>query len=107
MGLTDVIGVEASSHRFHALTLAGQQQAGAIGLQGNGTITVPRGLRQAIKVGREAFLLGAWRWRVGAHGPNLARAPPGRPKKFGGMYLVYNTVVLENNALACERDRTT
>src|SRR5579864_5802082 len=89
MGLTNIIGVEASSHWFHALALAGQQQASAIGLQRNGTIAMPRGLRQAIKVGREAFLLGAWRWRVGAHGPNLARAHPGRPKKFSSTYLVY------------------
>jgi hypothetical protein len=28
-------------------------------------------MRQAIQVSREAFLLGAWRDRVGAHDPQL------------------------------------
>jgi hypothetical protein len=32
---------------------------------------VARGMRQAIQVSREAFLLGAWRYRVGAHDPQL------------------------------------
>ena len=32
---------------------------------------MPRGLRQAFQIGREAFLLGAWRNRVGAHDQHL------------------------------------
>jgi hypothetical protein len=71
MGLAHVVGTEASRHRFHTLAFPGQQQAGAIGLQWNYAIQVPRGLRQAIQIGREAFLLGAWRDRVGAHDPQL------------------------------------
>jgi hypothetical protein len=31
------------------------------------TIRVPRGLRQAVEVGRKAFLLWAWRQSSGAH----------------------------------------
>ena len=58
---------EPGRHRFHTLALPGQQQAGAIGFHGNGPVQVPRGLRQEIEIGREAFLLGAWRDRLGAH----------------------------------------
>ena len=72
MGLAHVVGTETSRHRFHTLALPGKEQAGAIGLQRNHAIQVPRGLRQAIKIGREAFLLGAWRYRVGAHDPQLS-----------------------------------
>jgi hypothetical protein len=71
MGLAHAVRAKASRHRFHTLALARQQQAGAIGLHRNRPIQVPRGLRQAIQIGREAFLLGAWRNRVGAHGQNL------------------------------------
>jgi hypothetical protein len=48
-------------HRCYTLAFAGKQQAGAIGLQRSGTVEVPRGMRQAIEVSREAFRLGAWR----------------------------------------------
>jgi len=64
MGLTHVVGTEAGRHRFHTLAFPGKQQAGAIGLQRDHAIQVPRGLRQAIQIGREAFLLraGATEW---------------------------------------------
>ena len=71
MGLAHVVGAETSRHRFHALAFPGKQQAGAIGLQRDYAIQVPRGLRQAIQIGREAFLLGAWRNRMGAHDQQL------------------------------------
>jgi hypothetical protein len=32
---------------------------------------VARGMRQAMQISHEAFLLGAWRYRVGAHDPQL------------------------------------
>jgi hypothetical protein len=71
MGLAHVVGTQAGRHRFHALAFAGKKQARAIGLQRDYPIQVPRGMRQAIQVSREAFLLGAWRYRVGAHDPQL------------------------------------
>jgi hypothetical protein len=71
MGLAYVVGTQAGRHRFHALAFAGKKQARAIGFQRDYTIQVPRGMRQAIQVSREAFLLGAWRYRVGAHDPQL------------------------------------
>jgi hypothetical protein len=67
MGLANIVGTQTSRHRFHALALSRQKQTGAIGLQRNHAIQVPRGLRQAIQIGRDAFLLGAWRNKVGAH----------------------------------------
>ena len=67
MGLAHVVRAKAGRHRFDTLALSGQQQAGAIRLQRNNSIQVPRGLRQAIEIGREAFFLGAWRDRLGAH----------------------------------------
>jgi len=67
MRLSNVIGKKAGRHRLHTLALPGQQQTGAIGFQGKRSIQVPRGLRQAIKIGREAFLLAAWRDSVRAH----------------------------------------
>jgi hypothetical protein len=66
MGLAHVIGAQPGRHRFDTLALPWQQQARAIRLQGNDAIQVPRGLRQAIEISREAFVLGAWR-RMGAH----------------------------------------
>jgi hypothetical protein len=71
MGLAHVVGAETSRHRFHAFAFPGKQQTGAIGLQRDHAIQVPRRLRQAIKIGREAFLLGAWRNRMGAHDQQL------------------------------------
>ena len=71
MGLAHVVGTETGRHGYHALALSGKKQAGAIGLQGDHAIQVPRGMRQAIQIGREAFLLGAWRNRVGAHNRQL------------------------------------
>jgi len=75
MGLAHIVGAETSRHRFHALAFPGKQQAGAIGLQRDHAIPVPRGLRQAIQIGREAFLLGAWRNRMGAHDQQLTTNP--------------------------------
>jgi hypothetical protein len=59
MYLADVMGRKTRRHRLHTLAFPWQQQAGAIGFPGDGSIQVPRGLRQAIEIGREAFLLGA------------------------------------------------
>ena len=53
-----------------------------------------RGQRQAIEIGREAFRLGAWRHRVGAHGRTLARNVCPGVLFLSRMNLVYNTVVL-------------
>jgi hypothetical protein len=68
MGLTHVVGTEAGRHRLHTLAFPRKQQAGAIGLQRDHAIPVPRGLRQAIQIGREAFLLDAWRNRMEQNG---------------------------------------
>jgi hypothetical protein len=56
-----LVGRQTRSHRFHALALARQQQSGAVGFQRGIAISVPCGLRQAIRVCRKAFLLWAWR----------------------------------------------
>jgi hypothetical protein len=66
-----VVRIQARGYWFHALALAGQQQPRAIRLQRNHTISVPCGPRHAIKIGRKAFRLGAWRHRVGAHEQQL------------------------------------
>src|SRR6202158_4304877 len=94
MGLTHCVGKEAARHRFHTLAFPGKQQAGAIGLQRDHAIQVPRGLRQAIQIGREAFLLGAWRNRMGAHDQQLNIQEWQTGWSFSSRYPVYNTVVL-------------
>src|ERR1700691_1306752 len=94
MGLAYVVGTQAGRHRVHPLAFAGKKQARAIGFQRDYPIQVPRGMRQAIQVSREAFLLGAWRYRVGAHDPQLIIAECKIGKSFSQRYLVYNTVVL-------------
>src|ERR1700730_15151084 len=94
MGLANVVGTEASRHRFHTLTFPGKQQAGAIGLQRNHAIQVPRVVRQAIQISSEAFLLGAWRYRIGAHSQQLIIKEWRSLWTFTRRYLVYNTVVL-------------
>src|ERR1700674_4803483 len=96
MGLAHVVGTEAGRHRFHTLAFPGKQQAGAIGLQRDHAIQVPRGLRQAIQIGREAFLLGAWRNRMGAHDQQLNIQEWQTGWSFSSRYPVYNTVVLES-----------
>jgi hypothetical protein len=53
-----------------------------------------RGQRQAIEIGREAFRLGAWRHRVGAHEPQLSTERCAEPGFLSRGNLVYNTVVL-------------
>ncbi len=45
----------------------GEGQALALGFKWFGTISVLRGLRQAIEIGRRALFLPAWRRRSGAH----------------------------------------
>src|SRR5882724_705945 len=94
MGLTHVAGTEAGCHRFHTLAFPGKQQAGAIGLQWHHAIQMPRGLRQAIQIGREAFLLGAWRNRMGAHDQQLNIKEWQSRWFFSSRYPVYNTVVV-------------
>src|ERR1700694_2088036 len=94
MGLAHVVGTEAGRHRFHTLAFPGKQKAGAIGLQRDHAIQVPRGLRQAIQIGREAFLLGAWRNRMGAHDQQLNITEWQTGWFFSLRYPVYNTVVL-------------
>ncbi len=63
----DIVGGQARRHRFDALALTGQQQPRAIRFQGLVTIGVPGGLRQTVEIGRQAFLLGAWRQGSGAY----------------------------------------
>ena len=72
MGLTHLVRRDPGRHRFDTLPFPVEQQAGAISLQRKGAIGMPRGLRQAIEIGREAFRLGAWRHRVGAHEQQLS-----------------------------------
>src|ERR1700680_4007675 len=99
MGLAHVVGTEAGPHRSHTLAFPGKQQAGAIGLQRDHAIQVPRGLRQAIQIGREAFLLGAWRNRMGAHDQQLNIQEWQTGWSFSSRYPVYNTVVVERRSL--------
>src|SRR5262249_39902442 len=94
MGLPQVVRTETGRHWFDTLALSWQQQAGAIKLQRNGSIQVPRGLRQAIEIGREAFLLGAWRKRLGAHELQPTTIKVAAAMDFSRRYLFYNTVVL-------------
>jgi hypothetical protein len=61
VGLPHIVRGEASGHRFDALAFPFQQQSRAVVLKRNNSVSMPRGLRQAIEVGRKAFLLGAWR----------------------------------------------
>ena len=72
MSLAHIFRTKPGRHRFHTLALPRKQQAGAVGLQGSYAILVPRGMRQAIEVSREAFLLCAWRHGVGAHDQKLS-----------------------------------
>jgi hypothetical protein len=58
---------------------------------------VPRGLRQAIQIGREAFLLGAWRNRMGAHDQQLNIKKWQTGWSFSSRYPVYNTVVIDGS----------
>jgi hypothetical protein len=53
-----------------------------------------RGQRQAIELGREAFRLGAWRRRVGAHEPQLSTERCAELDFLSRSNLGYNTVVL-------------
>src|SRR5579864_3960463 len=94
MSLPHVLRAETGRHRLHALALSGEQQAGAVGLQRNYAILVPRGMRQAIEVSREAFLLGAWRHGLGAHDQKLSIDELKKHRFPRQRYSVYNTVVL-------------
>ena len=51
MSLANIVGAETRRHRLYTLALPRQQQTGAIGFQGNSSIQVLRGLRQAIETG--------------------------------------------------------
>ena len=79
-----MVGSDASCHRFDTLAFAAQHQAGAIPSQRIDAIGVPRSLRQAIEIGREAFLLGAWRDKVGARADKLPHALVGAWKLLAG-----------------------
>jgi hypothetical protein len=57
----DAVRSQPGRHRVHALTLAWNQQTGAVVLQRNRAIGMSRGFPQAIHIGRKAFLLWAWR----------------------------------------------
>src|ERR1039457_4695587 len=94
MRLTNIVGAETSRHRFHTLALPGKQQAGAIGLQRDHAIQVPRGMRQAVQISREAVFLGAWRKRMSAHDQQLTTTDWQIAGVFGREHPVYNTVVL-------------
>jgi hypothetical protein len=56
-----VLRIQAARHRLNALALTGQQQSLAVILQRGVPVLVTRGVRQALYVCREAFLLWAWR----------------------------------------------
>lgn len=57
----DAAGIQTRRHRLDALPFARKQQSFAVILQRLLPVLVPRGLRQALHIGREAFLLWAWR----------------------------------------------
>src|SRR3982750_928143 len=56
-----VVWRQTCRHRLHALAFSRQQQSRTIHLQWHCPIGVPRSLRQAIHICREALLLWAWR----------------------------------------------
>ena len=56
---------------------------------------MPRGVRQAIQICREAFLLGAWRDRGGAHDQKLSLDVLGKCRFLRKRNSIHNTVVLE------------
>jgi len=70
MHTADVVRGQARGHRLDAFTLAGQKQAGAVGLKRNPAVGVARCPRQAVEVGSKPFLLCAWRPRDGVHNKN-------------------------------------
>jgi hypothetical protein len=57
----NVPGIKAGSHRLYTLALTGQQQSLAVVLQRRMPVFVPRGVRQAFHICREALLSWAWR----------------------------------------------
>jgi hypothetical protein len=59
MHTPDVGRGQTRCHRLDRLALPGQQQPGAVQLQGNSTIRVPGGFRQTVKIVRQALLPGA------------------------------------------------
>jgi hypothetical protein len=56
-----VVSGKPRGHWFDALPFAGQQQTGAIVLQGRVTISMPCGFGQALDICRKAQFLWAWR----------------------------------------------
>jgi hypothetical protein len=56
-----VVRRQTCRHRLYAFAFSRQQQSRAIQLQWCCSIGMPRGLRQAVHISREAFLLRAWR----------------------------------------------
>jgi len=74
----NIVWCQARSHRLYTLALARQQQAGAVGLPRTDPVGMPCGLRQAIKEGRQALLLGAWRREARTHKTILLQNVPFR-----------------------------
>jgi hypothetical protein len=58
-----IIGSQSRRHWLNALTLSRQKQTCAAGLERNQPVRMSRGLRQAIEICSETFLLCAWRSR--------------------------------------------
>jgi hypothetical protein len=61
MHASHVIGCQSRSHRLDALAFAGQQQARAVVLQRDVSISVPCGFRQALDICRKSLFLWARR----------------------------------------------
>ena len=55
-----VVWRQAGGHRLYTLALAGQQQAGAVILQRNDSVSMPCGFGQALDICRKAPFLRAW-----------------------------------------------
>jgi len=77
MRLPHMVWSQSCRHGFDALAFPGQKKTLTIRFQRFHAISVLRGLRQAVEIGREALLLCAWRRRSGAHANRVqgTRAP--------------------------------
>jgi hypothetical protein len=64
--LPHIVRRGACGHGLNTFPFSGKKQT-LIGFHWFDTISVLRGLRKAIEIGRKAFFLPAWRRRSGAH----------------------------------------
>jgi hypothetical protein len=92
--LPHIVRRGACGHGLNTFPFSGKKQT-LIGFHWFDTISVLRGLRQAIEIGRKAFFLPVWRRRSGAHAQKYTEKRKTCPALQKWMCLFYNIVVLE------------